>query len=48
MEYKKIPYEKAHDMAAKVEWHAREKGGFKKENALSLTRDKALKLVKNC
>ena len=47
MKYRDIKYDPAHEIAAKVEWKAREKGNFTKEDALNLTKIEALKLVNN-
>ena len=44
MRYRKMKYDPAHKIASKVEFAAREKGDLSKEDALSLTRQKALKM----
>ena len=46
MKYRKMSYDKSHEIAAKVEWEMRGEGGFTKEEALSLTKVKALELAK--
>ena len=47
MKYRKILYDKAHEIAAKIEWKMRERGGFSKQDALSLTKSKAFELAKD-
>ncbi len=45
MKYYKKKYHEAHEIASKVEFSMREKGGFSKEDALGLTRKKVEDLV---
>jgi hypothetical protein len=45
MKYQHTPYDKAHSIASKIEWHYRNKP-FSKQKALSLSKNEALKLIK--
>jgi hypothetical protein len=47
MKYRGLDYNHAHEIASKVEWEMRERGGFTKQDVLSLTKAKALELAKN-
>jgi hypothetical protein len=47
MKYKKMGYDKAHAIASKCEWYMRKyKSNYSKKQALSLTKEKALELVR--
>jgi hypothetical protein len=46
MKHKKLSYDKAHRIASKIEFAYREKG-FSKSEALSLTKEKVLEIVKS-